>query len=194
MVKALFKEAFDRLPFSRDDRLKILDVGCGLGFLSCVCAEYYPNAVITGIDTFEHASLKGSSLAKAKNNTTILGFSERIRFERGNILREDYSRAGFDLFVTSLVFHNLGERRFPAYGRLARWATRRSYVVLGDVFFDYERDLGCLKKLFEGVQQKPGQTPEGIYRMLLLSKPRKHSLTRVTTRKIRLTTPQLERN
>ena len=172
MVKALFRETFDRLPFSKDDRLKILDMGCGLGFLSCFCAEYYRSAMITGIDTFGHASLKGSSLARAKDNARILGFSERIRFEKGDILRADYGRAGFDLFVTSLVFHNLGKRRFDAYERLARWVTRKSYVVLGDVFFDYERDIGRLKKLFESLQERPGLTSEGVYKVLVLSKPR----------------------
>src|SRR5215831_11731880 len=53
----------------RDDELKILDVGCGLGFLSCVSAEFYQTAWITGIDTFEHASFKRSSLGKAKENS-----------------------------------------------------------------------------------------------------------------------------
>ncbi len=28
-------------------------MGCGLGFLSCVSAEFYKNARITGIDTFD---------------------------------------------------------------------------------------------------------------------------------------------
>ena len=65
-VKMLFTKVFSNLPFAYDDSLKILDVGCGLGFLSCVCAEYYPNARITGFDTFKHASLKESSLAKTK--------------------------------------------------------------------------------------------------------------------------------
>jgi 2-polyprenyl-3-methyl-5-hydroxy-6-metoxy-1,4-benzoquinol methylase len=37
VVKAMFTDAFASLPFGRDDELRILDVGCGLGFLSCVC-------------------------------------------------------------------------------------------------------------------------------------------------------------
>lgn len=173
MARVLFKEAFGGLPFFRDDQLKILDMGCGLGFLSCVCAEYYPNAMITGIDTFGHASLRDSSLAKARNNAKILGFSERIRFTKGDILRVDYSRARFDLFVTSLVLHNLGDGRFTAYERLARWATRKSCVVLGDIFFDYERDFRRLADLFGSVREMPGSTAEGIYRMLVLSEPKR---------------------
>ena len=71
-VKAMFTDAFASLPLGRDDELSILDVGCGLGFLSCVSVEFYENAQITGIDTFEHASLKRSSIDSAKENTRIL--------------------------------------------------------------------------------------------------------------------------
>ena len=114
-VNILFTEVFGDLPFAQDDKLKILDVGCGLGFLSCVCAEYYLKAKITGIDTFEHASLKGSSLTKAKNNAKILEFSERIRFQKGDVFSSDYSKGKFNLFVSNLVFHNFGRKRFDAY-------------------------------------------------------------------------------
>jgi 2-polyprenyl-3-methyl-5-hydroxy-6-metoxy-1,4-benzoquinol methylase len=41
VVKAMFTDAFASLPLGRDDELRILDVGCGLGFLSCVSAESY---------------------------------------------------------------------------------------------------------------------------------------------------------
>src|SRR5512132_4002301 len=85
----------------------------------CVCAEYYQNAKVTGFDTFEHGSLKDSSLAKAKNNAKILGFQERVRFQKGDLFSSDYSKGKFDLFVSNLVFHNLGRKRFDAYERLA---------------------------------------------------------------------------
>jgi SAM-dependent methyltransferase len=141
-VKILFMEVFDNLPFSRDDNLKILDVGCGLGFLSIVCAEYYQKARITGFDTFKHASLKGSSLAKAKKNAKILGLSDRMIFQKGDIFSSDFSKDNFVLFVSNLVFHNLGRKRFKAYERLAYWMSPNSYLLLGEIFLTTKQTSG----------------------------------------------------
>ena len=172
-VKVLFTEVFGDLPFARDDKLKILDVGCGLGFLSCVCAEYYPKAKVTGIDTFEHASLKGSSLTEAKNNAKILEFSERIRFQKGDIFSSDYSKGKFKLFVSNLVFHNFGRKRFDAYQKLAHWMTPKSYMVLGELFFDYKTDSRRLTSLFGNVEERPSSAIGGAYKMLVMSEPKK---------------------
>ena len=174
-VKPLFTEAFGDLPFSRDDELRILDVGCGLGFLSCISAEHYPNAIITGFDTFDHASLKNSSLAKAKNNAKILGFSERIRFQKRNFFRSNYSKGKFDLFISNLVFENFGKKRLNAYERLAQWATSKSYIVLGELFFDYKTDFKRLTNLFGSVHARPGSMIRGrtwTYKILVLSGPK----------------------
>jgi len=172
-VKVLFMEAFRDLPFSREEKLKILDVGCGLGFISCVCAEFYPKAIVTAIDTFKHASLKGSSLEKARNNAKILGFSDRINFEQRDIFDSDYGKGNFELFVSNLVFHNFGKQRFDAYGRLAQWAAPKSYVILGDLFFDYKSDLRWLSVHFANVKERPTSTINWQYKMLVMSERKK---------------------
>jgi ribosomal protein L11 methylase PrmA len=172
-AKILFTRVFRNLPFARDDRLKILDVGCGLGFLSCVCAEYYPKARIIGFDTFKHASIKESSLSKTNNNAKILGFSERIKFQRGDVFSSDYSKGNFDLFVSNLVFHNLGRQRINAYERLAHWMTSKSYLVLGELFFDYKTDFKQFTSLFGNVQKIHCFNIGRQYKMLVLSEPKK---------------------
>jgi len=171
-IRVRFADAFASLPFSCDDPLKVLDIGCGLGFLSCVAAENYSKSTVTGFDTFEHPSLRGSSMARAKKNAEIMGLSRRVRFEIGDVLESDYRGGRFDLFVSNLVYHNLGKKRFQAYGKLARWATPSSYAVVGDIFFDYQADSKCLGELFGSVETRPRAKRDGEYRILVLSNPK----------------------
>ena len=146
-MKAMFTEAFASLQFRRDDELKILDVGCGLGFLSCVSAEFYQTARITGIDTFEHASLKRSSLEKAKENSKILGFSDRIDFKKCDVFRFTPAEK-FNIIVSNLVFHNFGKMRFKAYSLLSSWTQAGFFVIMGDLFFSPKTDMVQLEKAF----------------------------------------------
>jgi 2-polyprenyl-3-methyl-5-hydroxy-6-metoxy-1,4-benzoquinol methylase len=169
VVKGMFTDAFASLPFSRDDELKILDVGCGLGFLSCVTAEFYQNSRITGIDTFKHSSLKGSSLKRTKENARILGFSDRIDFKNGDIFTFTPTERS-DIIVSNLVFHNLGKMRFEAYSRLWSWMQSDCFVVMGDFFFSPEADLAQLSRKFRILREA---TPESDFRgftLLVMSK------------------------
>jgi trans-aconitate methyltransferase len=169
VVKAIFIDTFASLPFGREDELRILDVGCGLGFLSCVSAEFYKNAQITGIDTFEHASLKRSSLKKAKDNARILGFLDRIDFKMGDVFRFTPDEK-FDIFVSNLVFHNFGTRRFEAYSRLSSWAQAGSFVVMGDLFFSPKTDTTHLAMRFNILKKiKPESRGFGQYALLVMS-------------------------
>ena len=172
-VKMLFTKVFSSLPYVCDNSLKIVDIGCGLGFLSCICAEYYPNARIIGFDTFKHASLKESSLARANKNAKILGFSNRILFEKGNVFSSNYRKGKYDLFVSNLVFHNLGIKRINAYEILARWMTPKSYLILSDLFFDYKTDFKWLTGHFSNIEKINCFNMGRQYKMLVLSHPNK---------------------
>src|SRR5919197_5236798 len=147
VVKAMFIDAFASLSLRRDYKLQILDVGCGLGFLSSMSAEFYKNARITGIDTFKHSSLKRSSLQRAKENASILGFSDRIDFKKDDVFRFIPAKK-FDIIVSNLVFHNFGKMRFKAYSRLSTWVQAYSFIVMGDLFFSPKSDIAQLTKAF----------------------------------------------
>lgn len=172
-IRAQFSEAFACLPFAPDAPLRILDIGCGLGFLSCVSAGHYPRATVTGFDTFEHASLKGSSLARATRNAETMGLSKRVRFETGDALSSDSSGRKFDLLVSNLVYHNLGKKRWGAYGTLAKWMAPSSYAVIGDIFFDFRADSKRLGELFRSVETRPRSGRDREYRLLVLSGPKR---------------------
>ena len=170
-LRPLFISAFLKLPFSQHQKIRILDNGCGLGFLSCLCAEFYPKADVMGVDTFRHSSLKSSSIEKARENARVSGFSDRIVFKEGDITKADFRGDDFDLFVSNLVYHNLGRRRFRAYERLASWVPNESCVVLGDLFFGRETDVKFLSQLFGSVKV-PTRSVGGPYKLLVMSKPR----------------------
>ena len=170
VLKTMFTDVFTSLPLRRDDRLQILDIGCGLGFLSCICAKFYKNAQITGIDTFKHASIKRSSLEKAKENARILGFSDRIDFKKADVFRFIPTKK-FDMIVSNLVFHNFGKMRFKAYSRLSSWVHNKSFIVIGDLFFTRTTDIAQLMKELWIVREI--RTPErGFeqYSLLVMSK------------------------
>lgn len=169
VVKTMFTDAFASLPFKKADKLRILDVGCGLGFLSCLSAEFYKNARITGIDTFKHASLKGSSLKRAKENARILGFSDRIDFKKGDVFRFRPTEK-FDVILSNLVFHNFGKKRFKVYSRLSSWAQTGSFVVMGDLFFSPKTDIAHLKKVFKILKEIKPKSDFEQYALLVMSK------------------------
>lgn len=169
-VKDMFTDVFASLPFRRRDELRILDVGCGLGFLSCLSAEFYKNARIIGIDTFKHSSLKAANPEKAKENARILGFSDRIDFKKRDLLKFRPSEK-FDIIASNLVYHNLGKMRFKAYRRLLSWTREGSFVVMGELFFSPKTDLEYLAKLFGILKEtKLKNDDSGKYSMLVMSK------------------------
>jgi 2-polyprenyl-3-methyl-5-hydroxy-6-metoxy-1,4-benzoquinol methylase len=170
VVKDMFTNAFASLPFGRDDELRILDLGCGLGFLSCVSAEFYKNAQITGIDTFKHPSLKRSSLERAKENARILGFLDRIDFKKCNVFRFRPIEK-FDIIVSNLVFHNFGKMRFKAYSRLLTWVQAGSFIVIGDLFFSHKTDIAQLVKAFRILKEiRSPRSGFEQYALLMMSK------------------------
>jgi 2-polyprenyl-3-methyl-5-hydroxy-6-metoxy-1,4-benzoquinol methylase len=57
--------------------LKILDAGCGLGFLTYVAAKCFPKASVTGVDLFRHGNVSQLSMDKAVKNMKSLGIESR---------------------------------------------------------------------------------------------------------------------
>ena len=169
VMKAMFTDAFVSLPFGKDDDLSVLDAGCGLGFLSCVSAEFYKNARITGIDTFKHASLKRSSLEGAKENTRALGLLDRIDFKKGDVFRFTPAEK-FDIIVSNLVFHNFGKMRFKAYSIISSWTQAGSFVMMGDLFFSPKTEIAHLEKAFRILRQIKPRNGFRDYALLVMSK------------------------
>jgi cyclopropane fatty-acyl-phospholipid synthase-like methyltransferase len=128
--------------------LSILDAGCGLGFLTNVAAECFPKARITGVDLFRHGSVSELSLDMAVMKS--LGIDSRTSFLKHDLTKPLKSDVQFDLAVSNLVFHNMGKKRFNAYGTVFDALKPGGYFVIGDLFphgkadMDYFRERSTL--------------------------------------------------
>lgn len=126
--------------------LRILDAGCGLGFLTYVVAKLFPKASVTGVDLFKHNIVSELSIAKAVKNMKSLGIETRTSFLKHDLTKSLKSDLRYDVVLSNLVFHNMGGKRFVAYGTLKP----KGYFVIADLFphgkmdTDYFRERSTL--------------------------------------------------
>ena len=132
-AKVVFLEAFSKTGIDTNASIKVLDAGCGLGFLTYVVLSHYPKATVAAVDKFEGNSLPGNSLERAKKNAEALGISERVEFVASDLTTINL-KAEYDLAVSNLVFHNLWRKKRAAYKAVAESLKAGSYFLNGDLF------------------------------------------------------------
>ena len=121
----------DALPFKKQDRLKVLDLGCGTGNLSRKIISAYPKAGITCVDMAENM-LK---MAKAKLQ------DDNVKFWLGDIRDFDYS-GKYDVIVASLVLHHIEKRDKPRFYRKIHDAlSKKGTFFCIDIFTSSDRHL-----------------------------------------------------
>ncbi len=126
--------------------LKILDAGCGLGFLIYVTAKRFPEASITGVDVFRRGSMRELSIRQAVKNMKSLGIDTRTSFLKRDLTKPIKADAQFDLAVSNLVFHNLGKKRFKAYGNIFDALKPKGHFVIGNLFQQDKADMNYFRK------------------------------------------------
>lgn len=91
-----------KLPWDGHGRL--LDIGCGSGAVSILCAKTWPDADITGIDYWG----KGWNYAKeqCEQNAALEG-AGHIHFLRGDAAELPFQTGEFDAAVSNFVFHEV---------------------------------------------------------------------------------------
>jgi ubiquinone/menaquinone biosynthesis C-methylase UbiE len=80
--------------------MKILDVGCGAGALTCYFAKFVPDGAVVGLDQNE------DGLVVAREQAASKGIAN-ISFVAGNVLSLGYSDGEFDVVHSHQVFHHV---------------------------------------------------------------------------------------
>lgn len=83
----------------------ILEVGCGSGALTIRLAICWPEARITGIDSW--SAVYNYSREMCEQNAQLEGVADRCVFVRGNAVKLDFPDESFDAVVSNYVFHNI---------------------------------------------------------------------------------------
>lgn len=178
-IRERAEEAFSKVLrslYPSRAHLRILDAGCGLGFLMYVAAKCFPKARVTGVDLFRQGSISEISMEKAANNMRILGMESRITFLKHDLTKPMESEAQFDLAVSNLVFHNMGEKRFKAYGTVFDALKPGGFFVIGDLFPHDKADMDRFRKHATLINElAESGSGRWVYKIKVL---RKHKQTR----------------
>jgi tRNA (cmo5U34)-methyltransferase len=122
----------DALPFKKQDRLKVLDLGCGTGNLSKKIISAYPNAMITCVDMAENMLKMARAKLKDNNN---------IKFWLGDIRDFDYSEK-YDAIVASLVLHHVERRdKLRFYRKIQNALSKKGIFLCMDIFLSSNMHL-----------------------------------------------------
>jgi len=108
---------------------KLVDVGCGPGYLIAVIAKSLPHLDIIGVDIAEEM------LQAATDNLSSSGLRERVKFQRGDVRELPFEDNAVDFVVSSLSLHHWSEPE-PALQEIRRVLKPGGQFLI----FDLRRD------------------------------------------------------
>jgi SAM-dependent methyltransferase len=133
----------DGVAWRGDERA--LDVGCGRGLLLIACAKRAPRGTAVGVDLWRSQDQSGNNPDATWANARAEGIADRIDLKNGDARRLPFPDESFDLVVSSLALHNIGdpEGRAQAVREIARVLKRGGQTLLLDFQHtdEYERVL-----------------------------------------------------
>ncbi|MDD5688123.1 MAG: class I SAM-dependent methyltransferase [Elusimicrobia bacterium] len=88
------------IPFEKNSRINVVDLGCGTGNITKALLKRYPNANVTCVD------IAKSMLEMAKNK---LKKYKNVKYWCVDITKFDYSPK-YDVIISSLVLHHIEEK------------------------------------------------------------------------------------
>jgi tRNA (cmo5U34)-methyltransferase len=142
----MMQAVVDAIPFDKNERLEIIDLGCGTGNLSKKISDVYPYACITCIDMAENM-LAAARRKLVKNN--------HVSFWLGDVRDFNYSDK-YDVIVSSMVLHHIeGQEKPKFYHKLYNALKEGGVFYTIDIFLSSNSHL---QKLYMDKWKKFMQT------------------------------------
>jgi len=88
---------------------QILDIGCGNAPLTIELAKRFPTAQLTGLDFW--GKNWDYSMQMCQENAQQAGVSRQVTFRQGSATELPFEDDSFDLVVSNLVFHEVGQTK-----------------------------------------------------------------------------------
>jgi SAM-dependent methyltransferase len=133
---------------------KLLDVGCGRGFILIEAAKRLPRGKATGLDDWSQFDLYVNNPGKTWENAQIEGVSARVKVDTGDMRKLPYPKHSFDRVTAHLALHRLNKRedRKTALMEMARVLKPKGLLALQD-FKNLRQTVVDLKTLqFKNIQ------------------------------------------
>jgi SAM-dependent methyltransferase len=138
--RPLLRRMLSSAPFAPDTDLKVLDVGAGYGVVTEEVLSAFPAARVT-LQDYSHAMLD-------RARQRLAAHDDRLSYVLCDLFDPSWPRqvgGPFDLAVSAIVLHNLGQREkifacYPAISALLR---------PGGYFLNYDRFTGVEEHLRE---------------------------------------------
>lgn len=117
-------------------RGRVLDVGCGFGATNLTMADRFPDSEFVGVD------LSDPLLEMARDMAEETGVSERVHFEKADVLDLPFEDDSFDVLVNLNMVHLVEDPR-RMFGEMERVLRSDGFLFLADLRRSF---LGVLEK------------------------------------------------
>ncbi|MDH3347214.1 MAG: class I SAM-dependent methyltransferase [Desulfobulbaceae bacterium] len=126
---SFYQIAIEVIPFNKEKKIKVLDLGAGTGLMAEMVALRYPNAKINLMD------ISDKMLAEAKER--VRGYQNEFGFIVTNYSKAESFDQNYDLIISSLSIHHL-----TAKEKQKLFKTIYAHLKAGGIFINADQVLG----------------------------------------------------
>jgi ubiquinone/menaquinone biosynthesis C-methylase UbiE len=160
----MIKNIVSALPFGKNEKVNIIELGCGTGNLTFEIAKNFPNATIIGYDI--------SSYMIEEAQKKLKMFKERVILEIADLTLLSKFKVKADAFVSSLFFHEILEKERPKIFKKIYYSLREKGICINGDYLSLgnHKNKITFKKWFDwminwGIPQKDAVAELDMHRL-----------------------------